>query len=157
MVIDSAVVFLDVEESADNYPTGGATRLLLHGSATHLVGSGPAGRTTVEELSEIAGATSVIHADSYASVFNNFFDLIIYESARGLEAPDDPRWKFHIRAPLAGVNHVLPALTTRLRLPITAGWMGGYARVTAVAPLGNNRRLIFATPLYVEHISPPEP
>nr|CEL13477.1 hypothetical protein [Kibdelosporangium sp. MJ126-NF4]CTQ99164.1 hypothetical protein [Kibdelosporangium sp. MJ126-NF4] len=38
---------------------------------------------------------------------------------------------------------------------MTAGWMGGFARVTALAALGDGRRLIFATPLYVEHVSAP--
>ena len=41
----------------------------------------------------------------------------------------------------------------------TAAWMAGYARITSVVNLkdraSEDHRLITATPLYVEYISPP--
>ena len=61
-------------------------------------------------------------------------------------------FKNRIRA--AGLDQVLPTLSDHLRLPHTAAWMAGYARITAVEPVAGRRSTVFATPLYVEHVSP---
>jgi hypothetical protein len=152
--VGKAVVFLDIDQPSDGYPSGGDARLVLHGSAEHLLeGSYP--RTSVDELSAEASTRSSIDAEAFASVFNHFFSLIEYESRRDFNGVEPHRvmtFKNRIRA--AGLDHVLPTLTNHLRLPYTAAWLAGRARVTAVA---GPRSTVFATPLYVEHVSPPDP
>ena len=152
--ISKAVVFLDVDEPSESYPTGGKVRLVLHGSAEHLLeGSYP--RTSVDELSTEASTRSPIDAEAFASVFNHFFDLIEYESRQDINGHESHgMMSFKNRIGVAGLDHVLPTLTSHLRLPDTAAWLAGRARVTAVV---GNRSTVFATPLYVEHASPPDP
>ena len=152
--ISKAVVFLDVDEPAEGYPSGGEVRLLLHGSSEHLLeGSSP--RTSVDELSTEASMRSSIDAEAYASVFNHFFDLIEYGSRQDINGfESNGMMSFKNRIGVAGLDHVLPTLTSHLRLPHTAAWVAGFARVTAVVGQGAT---LFATPLYVEHVSPPDP
>lgn len=155
--IGKVVVFLDADAQSAAYPSGGDVRLMLHGSSEHLVGGDPVPRTSVEELSEQAAARSAIDADAFASVFNSFFDLIEYGSRQDINSLEEDRvMSLKNRLPAAGLDHVLPTLTRHLRLPHTAAWMAGYARVTAYTSAGQ-RSTVFATPLYVEHVSPPPP
>jgi hypothetical protein len=42
-----------------------------------------------------------------------------------------------------------------LHLKYTVAWMAGYARVTAIVPIGRNDRIMLATPLFVEYTQPP--
>jgi hypothetical protein len=152
--IGKAVVFLDVDQSSENYSSGGEVRLILHGSSEHLLeGSYP--RTSVDELSTEASTRSPIDAEAFASVFNHFFDLIQYESRQDINGPESHgMMSFKNRIGVAGLDHVLPTLTSHLRLPHTAAWLAGRARVTAVVGQGST---VFATPLYAEHVSPPDP
>lgn len=156
--IRRAVVFLDVERQSAAYPSGGEVRLLLHGSAEHLVGSDSPPHTSVEELSEQAATRSDIHADEFASLFNHFIRLIEYRALQGIEVDDDPAWPFSRHIPGSGLDYALPTLSHNLHLPYTAAWMAGYARVTAVVRRSHlPHSVVFATPLYVEHVSPPDP
>lgn len=152
--IGKAVVFLDVDGPSEGYPSGGEMRLLLHGSSEHLLeGSSP--RTSVDELSAEASTRSPIDAEAFASVFNHFFDLIDYESRQDINEPESNGvWAFKNRVGAAGLDYVLPTLASHLRLPHTAAWVAGFARVTAIV---GQRSTLFATPLYVEHVSPPAP
>jgi len=155
--IRNAVIFLDIAERSTVYPSGGDLRLLLHGSYQHLVGSNLPLRISVDELSEQSAAHSEVDADALASVFNHFIRLIEYGSQLDINdfEPDRPiPFKNSIRA--VGLGRVLPALSRHLHLPNTAAWMAGCARVTAVSrPPSGGRTILFATPLYVEHVSPP--
>lgn len=157
--IGNAIVFLDVDERSAAYPSGGAVRLMLHGSAVHLAGSDPPPRTSIDELSKQASTHSTIDAEAFASVFNHFFDLIEYASRLDINSLEEDRmmsFKNRIRA-ADRLNHVLPTLSDHLRLPHTAAWMAGLARITAVAPADGGRSTLFATPLYIEYVSPPTP
>lgn len=87
-IIGSAVVFLDVAGSTGGCPSGGESRLLLHGSSGNLVDEGPHASVTVEELSELAAARSVYHPEVLASVINHFVDLIEYRSNEGSDQTD---------------------------------------------------------------------
>ncbi|MFC4859247.1 SAVMC3_10250 family protein [Actinophytocola glycyrrhizae] len=153
--IGSAVVFLDVAGSTGGCPSGGESRLLLHGSSGNLVDEGPHSSVTAEELSELAAARSVYHPDVLASVVNHFVDLIEYRSDESSDQTDTGpgihgSW-FNNHIGGAGLHHVVPALADRLRLPYTAGWVRGHARVTGVAPAtAEHPYTLFASPLYVQ-------
>lgn len=161
IVIGKAVVFLDVDEPSTAYPSGGEVRLLLHGSAEHVVGTTQPPRTSVDELSTQAAKYSSdgVDAEAYASVFNHFFRLIDHASRQDIDSVEEDRmlsFKNSIRA--AGLDHVLPTVSRHLHLPSTAAWMAGCARVTAVArSAAGHRSTLFATPLYVQHVAPPDP
>jgi len=72
----TTVVFLDVDQPTDQYPSGGKRRLVLHGAAKHLVGAGSAPRTSVEELSVEAAKHSPVSAEAHESEFHYFEHLI---------------------------------------------------------------------------------
>jgi hypothetical protein len=154
--VDSAVIFLDVAESSDEYPTGGDMRFLLHGSRHNLIGSQPASPATVEVLSELAATRSVLHPDVIASSINHFLDLVVYkardesdEAEARLPAHSMYRFKHQIRG--ATMCYAVPALTDYMRLPFTAGWVRGHARVTGVVPATSEHPYtLFASPLYVQ-------
>lgn len=160
IVIGTAVVLLDVEEPSIAYPSGGGIRLLLHGSAEHVVGTVQPQRTSVDELSAQAATHSPfgIDAEAFASVFNHFFRLIDYASTLDINGFEEDRvmsFKNSIRA--AGLDHVLLTVSRHLHLPYTAEWLAGCARVTAVAPSPSGHgTTLFATPLYVERVAPPD-
>ncbi|MFL6120743.1 SAVMC3_10250 family protein [Actinophytocola sp.] len=143
------------------YPSGGELRLLLHGSAQHVVGTAQLPRTDVAELTTLAATHSStgIDASAYPSIFNHFVGLINYASwpdTDGVEENDVHSFKNGIRA--VGLEHVLPTVSRHLHLPYTAEWLAGCARVTAVVPsAAGHRTILFATPLYVERVAPPDP
>lgn len=148
--VGNVVVFLQIDGDHD-------VRLMLHGSSQHLIGRDPPLQTSVEELSEQASTRSTIDAEAFASVFNHFFDLIEYASRQEINALEvDHVMSFNRRVRAAGLDHVLPTLNDHFRLPYTAAWMAGRARITAVAPRTvAHCSTLFATPLYVEYVSPP--
>lgn len=158
--IRNAAVFLDAGAQSEAHPTGDQARLLLHGSAVHLVDEGSVQHTTVDELSEQASeqftaeGASPVPADCWASPINSFLDLIEWaaqEEAKSLESHGAMSFPHQVGA--ASLHEMVPLIERRLRLPYTAEWVGGYARVTA-APTGNSS-IMFATPLYVERVAPP--
>lgn len=53
------------------------------------------------------------------------------------------------------IPDVIALLDDLLETRSTAAWMAGYARVTAVVRLSPKATVVIATPLYVEHVSPP--
>jgi hypothetical protein len=116
--IGKAIVFLDVDEQSAAYPSGGEVRLILHGSAEHLVGNDPPPRTSVDELSEQASARSAFDAEAFTSVFNHFFDLIEYGSRQDINSlEEDHMMSFKNRIRAASLDHVIPTLSDHLRLP----------------------------------------
>lgn len=156
--VGKAVVFLDVDQPSIAYPGGGERRLVLHGSAEHLVGGDTQPRTSVDALSEEAARCSSVGAEAFASVFNHFFDLIEYASVHDVSSRDDRQMvSFRRRMSASGLEHVLPTVGRHLHLPHTAAWMAGCARVTNVAPPTNADRAmtLFATPLFVEYVAAP--
>ncbi|WP_409179370.1 SAVMC3_10250 family protein [Amycolatopsis sp. VS8301801F10] len=139
-----AAVFVDLDQATDSYPTGGAIRLLLHGSEQHLAGAqsgrgnydaaaGYLPEPTGSDLLRVVTLLKRLPDDTGQSLFT--------------EAGDDPlSEKF---------GRVVDALSERLAVRHTGAWMGGYARVTGVLGHTAERRIVTATPLYVEYLSEP--
>nr|WP_281400894.1 SAVMC3_10250 family protein [Amycolatopsis umgeniensis] len=146
----ASVFFIDPNESSDDYPTGGSLRLLLHGTANHLLGSPD------KHLYEVK-------SNSRWSV-DTLFGLVHEQRETGHQLDD--RAAFDTGGPTE--NHrsnrdelrAVTSLANSLATDYTAAWMAGYARITAVFP---GRRpdddrtatVLAATPLYVEYIDPP--
>lgn len=129
-----AVIFLDLNQPTDAYPTGGTIRLMLYGSREHLTASyadtatthlGPSGWPIRNLLAELDREFKAVGPDRHA----------------------------HLNLSTRTMN-VIDALDVELELMHTAAWIAGYARVTA-ALSGPSGRRILATPLYVEYISEP--
>lgn len=146
---NGAVLFLDNDRPTPAYPTGGALRLMLHGSREHLVG-------TSQDLSVEAVARH--HYLSNATVSRLLRSLHSYLAATQRESDADG-----IHSPQSGGEPALPPMLERLvvllgsylHLEYTVAWMAGYARVTAVVPVGPNNCIMLATPLFVEYTPSP--
>jgi hypothetical protein len=157
-VVGTTAVFLDTGEATAVYPSGGSRRLVLHGAAEQLVGVGPRPRTSVEELSAEAAGHSLVPAEAFESVFNHFFDLIDYATGHDVTSRTDPQMiMLRDKITASGLGNVMPTLGRHLRLPDSATWMAGCARVTHVAPPVRDHPVetLFASPLYVEYVAPP--
>jgi hypothetical protein len=158
--LPGAVVFLDHGEPTASYPTGGAIRLLLHGSAEHLFGAAdtsPAGDD--DERSDGSRNPS-----RYTDL--RMFARLLYRLNREapssdaesdldrMRAPHSTRYRLEMQVPW-----VVELLDRLLEPRLTAAWMAGHARVTAVLPLPSGHDpdpvAVIATPLYVEYVSPP--
>lgn len=157
-VVGTTAVFLDVEEPMPGYPMEGQRRLMLHGAAEHLVGAGSRPRTSVEELSAEAADYSPVPAEAFESVFNHFFELIEYATGHDVTSRNDPGMVMvRNKITASGLEHVIPTMGRYLRLPGSAAWMAGCARVTQVVPAvrGLPVGTLFASPLYVEYVAAP--
>lgn len=147
--VAGAVLFLDGDRRTAAYPTGGALRLMLHGSREHLVG-------TSQDLSTKAVAEH--HYLSHSTVIRLLRNLHSYLAATQGEGDADG---FH--SSQSGDEPALPSMLERLvvllgsylHLKYTVAWMTGYARITAMVPFDRNDRIMLATPLFVEYASPP--
>jgi hypothetical protein len=145
--VGDGVFFLDLDQST-TYPTGGAVRLMPHGSLEHLTGTAP--RASTRELAHDLGMS--------ASTIRRLFDSLEQHLADSDEQVGKDRERR--RAPgfqRARFLLVVEKLGEQLELEYTAAWMAGYARVTAVFAFGAERRIVLATPLYVEYVSQPSP
>ncbi|WP_432445409.1 SAVMC3_10250 family protein [Streptomyces malaysiensis] len=149
-------LFVDPPHPVGGYGTGGAVRLLLHGSAQHL-GSG---QVPVEANSPAVSETRLIGEASDGSLLTH---LVKTSAGRVINAlsnhpdasSDDPPALISPLTLAEGTQQLLIALDRQL-LPETAAWMRGFARVTAAlnAPdTGGERiRYVIGTPLYVEYV-----
>lgn len=145
------VIFLDLDEAAPGYPTGGEVRLLLHGSRRHVVRDEPAVQVVTDR--QIDTLTGFSAGNSHRLLSRLLLDLTTADEPLGQSAS----------MAVARVEHKMPGVYTRLfqeldrqlDLPHTAAWMAGYARITAVPPPVNGKKVVVATPLYVEYVSPP--
>jgi hypothetical protein len=161
-----AVVFLDHGEPTASYPTGGAIRLLMHGSAEHLLGG-----AVVSPASQDDGRTDGSRNPSRYTELRTFARLLYQLNRRDqlnlrvpssdaepdldrMTAPYSTRYRLEMQVP-----PVVELLDHLLEPRLTAAWMAGHARVTAVLPLpsgqGPDPLAVIATPLYVEYVSPP--
>ena len=143
IVIGGSVIFLDLGKPTDSYPTGGVVRLMLHGSRIHLTGS-----TSVEAIPMRAVGRSHFHLmmrdlDRYLTAEEEKFDTST------IPANEDESLPYRL-------NRVITTLDRSMQLELTAAWMAGYARVTAVVPSTPDVNLVVATPLYVEYIVEPK-
>lgn len=144
-----AVVFLGSDEPTKDHPADGTTRLLLHGSAEHLLGG------TVESS---ASRDSSRNPTRYTEI--RLFARLLYRLNRSSASSDGEPDAEGMNL-LGGkilemeVPQVIQLLDDLLEPRLTAAWMAGYARVTAVLH-DENSTTVLATPLYVEY-APPSP
>lgn len=142
---NSAVVFID---HRDRLPVP-STRLLLHGSSTHLR-SRPRRVDIGAHVVRMNGGTS--GGEFVYELADNVAEVLraMRASPDPLAAPAEPEGGL---AP--GLARIVNALDQRFDIS-TATWLGGFARVTASVAMAGHldgvERLIMATPLYVEYV-----
>lgn len=155
--VEDLAIFLDVDEPSPSYPNGGNIRLLLHGSAAHMTESGIPG-VSAEGLSSEAAQYLSQHPDVCASSVNAFIRKLKQAMSLDVIEGQGDGWhtcKNWFRGERRIVHNLLVPLGRQLHLPYAAGWMSGFAMVTAVVPPGDgNTTVVFATPLFVERMSP---
>lgn len=142
------VFFVDPNRPGSDYPTGRNLRLLLHGTASHLLGypkvsvRWPNSNWSVENLH---GFLRELRERGRQLDDNTAFDT----------GPSTGRTRSNL-----GERSAVMELSGLLRTENTAAWMAGYARVTAVFPDTQTEKelavtVLTATPLYVEYVDPP--
>lgn len=140
------VLFVDPvpgEDPAYERETG--CRLLMHGSARHLLGYAPA---TIEgpPLEGIDGGSSI--GTTFLTTAGHVVRALSLEHEAAAASVPPPRPDVSG----AGVRHLVTALDARHEQAGSAALMQGYARVTAVLPpSGGAQRLVVASPLTVEY------
>jgi hypothetical protein len=147
----ASVFFVDPNEPSVGYPTGGSLRLLLHGTATYLLGSSDIPLNVVKSNSRWNVETLVELVGEQQDKGNQLDDSAAFDTG----GPSEEHRSNHneLRA--------VTSLSTSLGTDHTAAWMAGYARITAVFPgqrHENDRAatVLAATPLYVEYVDPPD-
>ncbi|GGV15163.1 SAVMC3_10250 family protein [Streptomyces spectabilis] len=150
------VLFFDPATAVEGYESGGALRLVLHGSVAHLAGDL---EPTVAEPPALAergwdgGISSCgpswVQLATHAATLLGALAVQPSAASEPGHAPDSPLTLAE------GTRQVLAALDGQLPAE-TAAWMHGHARVTAAvpAPGGERVRYLVATPLYVEYVTP---
>ncbi|TYB47929.1 SAVMC3_10250 family protein [Actinomadura chibensis] len=130
-----------------------STRVLLHGSSRHL-------RTRPRTIDVSPDVERLSAAPSGGEFVYELADNVA-EVLRAMRASPDPLVApAETGSPLAsGLTRIIKALDRRFDAG-TATWLEGFARVTAAVPaggrLGEAKRLILATPLYVEYAPAPD-
>jgi hypothetical protein len=158
--LPEAVVFLDHGEPTASYPTGGAIRLLMHGSAEHLLGAAVTSPASEDDDRTDGSRNPSRYTDL------RMFARLLYRLNRHspssdaepdldrMTAPYSTRYRLEMQVP-----RVVELLDDLLEPQLTAAWMAGHARVTAILPLPSGHDpdpvAVIATPLYVEYVSPP--
>jgi hypothetical protein len=146
---------LDRPAPTPDYPSGGALRLLLHGSAAHLAATvhpAPVATPTTEVEVDF-GPDMSGPAPFTVDTVGVLLSLLGAQSSPATDrhqAPDGPVLR-HLPDAVAAL---VAAMDARV-YPETAAWMTGYARVTVT--LDTPTRYVIATPLYVEYTTPPNP
>ncbi|MFG2512609.1 SAVMC3_10250 family protein [Streptomyces sp. NPDC048584] len=168
-----AVVFIDHGEPTASYPTGGKVRLLMHGSEAHVIGAAtsppvhpgdpedsfPAVR--FNDLSDFTGFSRLLTElnRSWAAADNGDADAVAALDERPLWTAWSPPGRSERRSVTVAdvVRGKVRDLDSLVEPFLTASWMAGHARVTAKVPSQwrDEPRVVVATPLYVERVSPP--
>lgn len=160
------LLFVDPPVPVDGYPSAGRVRLLMHGSARHLLllhqpGPGEESRAP-EDVTELPPSSESGYGASYTRLVAR--DGGALPPVPGLRpAPHDPAVAGQLPADGAtatpvtaaqsmalGTQVLLAAIDPRLS-PETAVWMRGYARMTADLSQPGGSRCVVASPLYVEY------
>ncbi|GGR95640.1 hypothetical protein GCM10010252_38040 [Streptomyces aureoverticillatus] len=173
-VAPGMVLFVDPPGAVDGYGSGGAVRLLLHGSVGHLTGGQVPAVADPPTLSEevrhgdggggsSAGGGWVELVTTHASVLLGSLTAqpdATSEQRPPEQAPEQAPEPTREQTPepvsratlVEGTRQLLAALDRQLHVE-TAAWMRGYARVTAALEDGDpgGVRYVVATPLYVEY------
>lgn len=159
----SVAVFTDANtlESADS------PRLLLHGSPIHLRGVvAPANMATVTRQFGLAHGSGFDFTLAALSELFNVLEGDKLSSPMGSSLPQR-RHSFGVDMAITDFRRgdgefmwgLLDALERAVFTYNTAAWMSGWARITCVLddPYGDEqRRLLVATPLYVQYATPPD-
>lgn len=146
------LLFTDRPTVTDEHPTPDRLRLLLHGSAKHLL---PVQRPPrVPALSDDADVTDFGGGDSAGSLWSSPSALrVLLDGMRARERPSaDPG---NPLLPLGDTVGTVLYAVDRRSAPETAAWQAGYARVTAAVRMPGGKRCVVASPLYVEHATAP--
>jgi hypothetical protein len=148
---NSAVVFADNM----NLLTDPSIRLLLHGSARHLLGR--------PKLVDVSTDVERMRTSPSSGEFVYVLADNVEEVVRTIHASQDP---INISPSSRSTNSLSSGIAQLLRVldqkfvTDTAAWLGGVARVTASVNarggLRNVERFVMATPLYVEYVTAPE-
>jgi hypothetical protein len=144
---------LDRPAPTPGYPTAGALRLLLHGSAAHLVPTvrpAPVATPTTEVEVDYAPDMSG-PAPFTVDTVGVLLSLLGEQSSPTTDQHQAPDGRVLRHLPDA-VAALIAAMDARV-YPETAAWMTGYARVTVT--LADPTRCVIATPLYIEYTTPP--
>lgn len=175
-VAPGMVLFVDPPCAVEGYGSGGAVRLLLHGSVRHLAGGqAPAVAdppALAEEVRHWEGEAAGSAGGTWVELVTTHASVLLGTLTAQPDAASEPTGEEagertgetgrHPLAPLspttlvAGTRQVLAALDRQLPVE-TAAWMRGYARVTAALRDGaldgasEGVRYVVATPLYVEY------
>jgi len=145
------LLFVDHPEASTEYPTGGAIRLILHGSPRNLVAAYSADPVVAERVPEKARLSP--------SAANEFMRILTSSD------PISPNFRGNHRPTgLSEYSQRFVRELDRLALPETAAWMTGMVRITAqvkdqaATQDGKSRlrhvesmRYIYASPLYIEY------
>ncbi|WP_019066161.1 SAVMC3_10250 family protein [Streptomyces hokutonensis] len=131
------VLFVDYEPSSESASQGNRVRLLMHGSHWHL---------RDRRSAESGGRRPPDHLNlsTYSGLDRFVESLRRLNHVRQQDTAE--------RGSLHRVMALIFAMEQELEPELTAAWMAGYARVTAVLP---EYSVVLATPLYVERVSPP--
>ncbi|VVJ21325.1 Uncharacterised protein [Amycolatopsis camponoti] len=138
-----ALVFVDVDAATPEYPTGGRLRLLLHGSAHHLLETRSGSERESERL-----------RGSRWHEFAEMMRLFLTDDAAAKDPDAAKTIQDYSEFYASRIWEDVRNLTRTLQPGYTAAWMAGYARVTARIPTADGV-VLAASPLYVEHIDSP--
>jgi hypothetical protein len=140
------VLFADpVPGEEPTYEQETGCRLLMHGSARHLLGYAPA---TIDgpPLEGIDGGSSI--GTTFLTTAGHVVRALSLEHDPAADSVPPPSSDLSG----AGVRHLIAALDARHEQAGSAALMHGYARVTAVLPATDSaQRLVVASPLTVEY------
>ncbi|WP_109031372.1 SAVMC3_10250 family protein [Streptomyces rubrogriseus] len=131
------------EDPAHEQETG--CRLLMHGSARHLLGYAP---VTIDgpPLEGIEGGSSI--GTTFLTTAGHVVQALSLEHNPAADSTPPPS----LDLSGAGVRHLVDALDARHEQAGSAALMHGYARVTSVLPATDSaQRLVVASPLTVEY------
>lgn len=170
---NGVLLFADIPQATESYPTGGSVRLVLHGSSRHLLSSRSVAEVNPPPEQQFEAVFGGSSGDDFEIVVSNSDLLREALHVRGVDPPLRP---IEFRRCTALRHAALQLLTTldAASHPETAATLIGYARVTAYLPrmrLGpwcdsliapeqeqlSYAACVIATPLYVEYGSTEPP
>jgi len=153
ITIHRVVTFLDPPHPRLDYPYRTGRRLMLYGSAGHLIGE-----STVQVSQEQAKAVDTNNGSHFNSLRQVLFALDALYGAQEDGVGDPNTFKRAAVPPDIFWMHLdlsLHMLDQYIQADATAAWMAGYARTTALLPNIEGSTILLATPLYVEYVSQP--
>ncbi|MFE2539005.1 SAVMC3_10250 family protein [Actinacidiphila glaucinigra] len=156
------VLFTDTPGPVEGYETGGSVRLVLHGSARHLVGDREpfvAESLSAEEIPASIGGQGASHGMSWGRLAMHVPALLSALRGEPGATSEVPPSEISGTTLSDGTHDLLRNLDAQVA-PETAAWMCGYARITAVTTWVNpdkrddpTIRYVVGTPLYVEFLA----